>query len=132
MQIHVKKTKEATKGMLSGSNWNLSMIIKVDLNEAEKELVAKYGDPTINALCAQASSYIRFYYDGQDEAYKVVKVQQDKSNLSEFRLAASVKGHDYIGNMQNFEEATIRALNYALNHLKSLDTWDGVTTIETE
>ena len=125
MQIHIKRTKEPTKGFLAGKNWKLSFAISVSLSEAEKALVAKYYDPSIAALCVHVPGHIRFHYDGTDEMYKVVKVDQQNSDLGNFKLSASVSGHEYLGNIQDFETATIRALEDALNHLQNFDNWEG-------
>jgi hypothetical protein len=132
MQIQVKRTRESTKGVLSGKNWKLSSTISVTLSEAEKALVQKYYDPSLTAISANAPSYIRFYYDGTDESYKEVKAEQTGSNFSNFVLIASVKGHEYLGNLQKFEDATIAGLQQALKHLSNLDAWEGAQIYESK
>lgn len=130
MQIQVKRTREARKGLLSGRSWKLSSSIRVTLSEQEKALVQKYYDPSLGASAVKAPGHIRFHYDGTDESYKEVKTDQAGSSLSNFALVASVKGHEYMGSLQKFEDATIRALEQALGDLRDLDAWESVQVLE--
>lgn len=132
MQIHIGRTKEPTKGLLSGKNWKLSSAISVSLSEAEKALVQEYYDPSISALCIPSPGHVRFHFDGTDEMYKAVKVQEENSHLSNFKLSASVGGHEYLGNIQDFEAATVKSLKDALNDLEMLNNWEGEKVLESE
>jgi len=125
MEIHVKRTREPTKGLLSRKNWKLSSTITVGLSEADKALIGRYDDPSVSAKCVNAPYHIRFHYNGTDDSYKQIDVEEDDSRLSSFRLTASLKGHEHMESIQQFEEATRQALESAMSHLRDLDSWVG-------
>ena len=130
MQIRIERTRSLSKrGLLSRKSWEFGCNISVDLSEAEKELVARYFDPDIGTSCVSDPSHIRFYYDGTDQGYKQIKVETDKTCLSGFALTASVKGHEYLEELEKFEAAATKALESAFRHLQILDGWRGETTL---
>jgi hypothetical protein len=124
MEIRIKRTREAIKGLFSGQNWRLNSRIDVSLSEAEKALIGRYYDPSVSA-----NTHIRFYYEGRDDSFKRVDVQEKSTQLSSFELTASVRGHEYIEALQQFEEAAVKALQHALRHLQILDYWGGETSL---
>jgi hypothetical protein len=129
MEIRVKRGQEFKKGrFLSGKNVRLTLEVAVASSEEDNRLIEKYYDPSISSFLE-----IRRYYDGTEEAYKQVKVDREESSLSKFHLIAHVDdGHRYLGNIQGFEKAMVRALNDKLSYLKALESWEGEMTLTTE
>lgn len=129
MQIHIKREQEFKKGgLLSGKNIKLILEVDVALTEEDRRLIEKYYDPTVSTLIE-----IKKYYDGTDEIYRQVKVDSEESNLSKFHLMAHVDdGHSYLGNIQEFEKAVVRALVKNLDYLASLDQWKGERSVTSE
>ncbi len=126
MEIHVKRGQEFKKGrLLSGKNVKLTLEVDVALSEQDKRLIEKYYDPSVSS-----SLEIKRCYEGAEEAYKAVKVDDEESSLSKFHLVAHVDdGHTYLGNIHKFETAVVRALVKNLEQLEALDQWQGERTL---
>lgn len=124
MEIKIKRTKEFKKGgFLSDYDWRLALEISVFLSEDEKELVKKYYDPWISL-----SKDIPQYFKSR-EAFDVVEDFRGETSLSEFKVSAHVDGDKYLGNIEILEKAIITELTDRLDHLKSLDRWEGEEVI---
>ena len=135
MEISVKKGQESKKvGFLPGKNIKLTLEFDVALSEQDKRLIEKYYAPLISTLCvSDGRQYIRAYYDGTDKAFKVVKVDSEEGNLRKFHLIAHVDdGHAYLGNLQEFEKAVVRALVKNLEHLEAIEQWQGERTLTSQ
>jgi hypothetical protein len=117
MEIKIKKGKEFKKGgFLSGKNVILTLEIGVSLSEEEKALVEKHYDPSVVSL-TDLKGYFR-----SEEAFKVVKITAEKSDLSKYNITAHVDdGFRLLGNIQTFREAVVAELSGKLDYLKSLD-----------
>jgi len=129
MEIRIRRKRESTKGLLSGVNWKLSSTITVALSKEEKSLVGHYYDPSVSANCVSDPAHIRYYYDGTDENYKQLDISEKSPRLGSFQLTVSVKGHEHVRLVQEFEKATVRALEDSVNHLKMLDSWEGESLV---
>ena len=121
MQIKIKTGKKFKKGgFLSGKNVILTLEITVSLSDEEKALVEKYYDPSV-------FSYIDLKgYFSSEEAFKVLKITTETSELSKYKIIAYVDdGFRLLGNIQRLREAVIAELSEKLDYLKSLDKWEG-------
>jgi hypothetical protein len=135
MEIYIKRGQEFKKGgFLSGKNVKLAIEVTLALSAEEKQLIEKYYEPSISPIAAHGGrEYIRTYYDGTDESFKVVKVDRAESSLNKFSLTAHVDdGRSYLGNIQEFEKAVVRALVRSIDYLKGLKDWEGERTLTSE
>jgi hypothetical protein len=135
MEIYIERGQEFKKGgFLSGKNVKLTIEVTLVLSAEEKQLIEKYYEPSISTTAARGGrDYVRTYYDGTDESFKVVKVDRVESNLSNFSLTAHVDdGRRYLGNIHEFEKAVVRALVRNADYLKGLSEWQGKRTLTSE
>ena len=125
MEITIKKSKTFKKGgFLSGKNVILTLEISVSLSEKEKALVEKYYDPGVFSF-----TDLKGYFKSE-EAFKVVKITTEQSDLSKYNIIARVDdGFRLLGNIQTLREAVIAKLSEKLDYLKSLDAWEGEEVI---
>lgn len=135
MEIHIERGQEFKKGgFLSGKNVKLTIHVTLALSSEEKQLIERYYEPSISTLAARGGrEYVRIYYDGTDDSFKAMKVDQVESKLGEFSLTAHVDdGRKYLGNIQEFEKAVVRALVRNVDYLKGLSGWEGKRTLTSE
>lgn len=127
MDIKVRRGQEPKKGgFMSGSNTKLTLEVTVVLSDEEKALIEKYYNPSFEGKL----DYVK-YYEGTGEGYEELKVDRNDGSLTDFHLDAHIdNGHGQLGNMQEFENAVIRALSSEIEGLKALAGWKGESTIE--
>lgn len=126
MEIRINKRQEEKKGgfLSGGPTLRLTLDVSAVLSEEELALTRRYGDPTINQYT------LNRHYDGTEEQYKVIKIDREPGGtLSDFRLSAYVDGNGFLGNIQGFESACVRALTREMNRLQNLNDWEGETLL---
>lgn len=121
MQIRIERTKESTKGMLSGKNWRLVSKISTTLSGEEQSLVKEYFDPSVDV----SKVSLPIHRNEPKEIYEPVDVEVKSDKLSKFDIMASIKDHKYLGPLQHYEEVVIDQLTIELNHLRNLAVWEG-------
>ena len=115
MEIRVKRTQELTKSILGGSNVRLGLEIVAILSDAEKQLLQKYGDRTLN------------FVDLRSDATKDLTW----SSLGNFKATVHVAdGLRFLGAAQSVEASIIAGVTKELNYLKTLECWSGEESID--
>ena len=129
MQIHVRRTKEPTKGLLSGKNWKLSSSISVSLSDDEQVSVKEYYDPNVDY-----NTEILNWSEAEQAGFlfKNLEFEQKSKSLSSFDLRISAGKHDNLGAIQHVERAAVEALTAKLKHLQNLAKWEGEETVESD
>lgn len=116
MEIRVKRTQEHTKGMLGGNNVRLGLEIVAILSDAEKQLVQKYGDRTLNFVDLRSDATKDLTWSG---------------GLGNFKATVHiVDGLRFLGAAQSVEASIVAGVTKELNYLKALECWSGEESID--
>ncbi len=121
MDIRIKKTQEMTKGgFLSVPTLKLTLEVTALLNQAEKALTQRYGDPKI--------SHTDLSQDCENPVDAQMHIDFEKlkgESLTTFHIMASVEGGEYLGLIQQLERSAVRSLTRNVGHLETLAAWEG-------
>lgn len=128
MDIRVRMGQEPRKGMMGGRNVKLTLEIETSLSEAERALVERYYDPTIDFyLLVEDDDYLKAL---QERGVKL-KVEEERPSLSTYRIKLSTDdGFSRAGLMAKVAEMIPNRLASKLSGLWGLSDWDGERVLE--
>lgn len=126
MEIHIKRAKESSKGLISGKDWKLISNISVSLSDDEQALVKEYYDPSIDfSELTKSKQEIEL-------GIKELDFEQKGKKLSDFNLTIATGKHKNLPIIEHYERAMAEALSSELKHLRIVAAWEGEQTLTPE